>query len=358
MIRRGHAFLVTFLTSQKREVLVNMMWRTSTTVIDKVARLILVLSAANILEPSIFGQYSYLLSLVSIAFIFTGWGIGILLVRDLQLSQNKNEVFANALVVKLLIIIVSVLIALGIGITRAPQFVVPCMIIMLTIGTSHVRDIFINVFLGLQKTKYELVVILIEDSVLLGGFFLWFVHAPSLAHLTMLYVAAMGISLVVAYILSQKFVTFHHRFLKMQHIKMFLKNGFPLSLFGITSYLFFSTDQVVLHWFRGDYETGIYSFAARIILALGALPSLINTVLLPYLSRYRSDKIVIKRIIRYGLGLLNILAVGLITGICLVGPYFIRWFKPQYLDSLPLLQLSSLTLLLTFTVSGMEFQCM
>jgi O-antigen/teichoic acid export membrane protein len=355
MVNNFRTLLSSLVSAQKKEVLINTSWRTVTVVFDKFVRLVLVLSVANILEPNIFGQYSYLLSLISIAFTFTGWGMGVLLVRDLKLSKNRSEVFSNALVVKVCIIFLSVVAAMVISFTRSYQFILPSLFIVGTLSSSHVRDIFIGVFLGLQKIKYEFLVILSEDFLLLSGFFFWFIKKPSFLNLVILYTFAMFFSLFIAFLLSKKLVKFNRFSINKFRVRSLLKDGFPLSLFGITSYLFFSTDQIVLHLFRGDYETGVYSFSARIILALAAVPSLVNTVLLPYLSRYKSNKMVIIRIIKYGLGLLCLLSIFLITLVYSIGPYFIRWFKPQYVTALPLLKLSSLTLLFTFTVSILDF---
>jgi O-antigen/teichoic acid export membrane protein len=96
--------------STKQTVVRNSFWRFSAVGFLKSVRFLAVVLAARWLGREVFGSYSYAISLATIVFIFSEWGINVLFTRDAQgIRANVNEVFSSALVLKTIITAISLL---------------------------------------------------------------------------------------------------------------------------------------------------------------------------------------------------------------------------------------------------------
>jgi len=69
-------------------------------------------------------------------------------------------------------------------------------------------------------------------------------------------------------------------------------------LFGLLSFIFFSTDQILLGKLKGTIDVGYYSIVTKIILLIGLIPGLIMTALFPHLSSKINNKEFMKKIFR------------------------------------------------------------
>ena len=343
-----------------RVVVANVVWRGLALATNKVARLLLILVAANTLGTRSFGLYSYIVSLASLAFIFSDWGINILLTRDFQFAaeqEDKEKLVSTSLLLKVFVALISACaIPPILWLYNETAYIPLALFFALSIAIGNIRDIAINLFIAVQKSKLEFFVYIAETIGLGVSFFTLFRSTPTPTTLAAVYVLGVVVSAFVSFFLSKKIVYFRIQNFSFSLAKKMLKNGLPLSLFGIASYLFFSTDQLILENYHGYEQVGVYNVASKIILAVAVVPGLINTVLFPYIARYRTDRVKINSIIFHVLLVLIGLAGSFILGIFVFGGWTIHtFFKPEFFSVIPALKLFSFITIPMFAVSLFDY---
>src|SRR3990167_5878981 len=92
----------------------NTFWIFATYFVARSLKFLLVIIAARVLGVSDYGSFSFGLSLVGMVFLFSDFGIGIILMREYARdSVEKSVLIANCFWVKIALIVLSVLIAFG-----------------------------------------------------------------------------------------------------------------------------------------------------------------------------------------------------------------------------------------------------
>jgi len=334
----------------------NSFWRMAGVLPNKLIRLVIILLAARELGPTLFGTYNYAVALVTLAFIFSDWGINILLIRDYQQQEDKKRVVATALLARLGILAVTLLVALVILIVAPDRgrLFVPGLIIVLTLSVGHVKELFNSVFLAVQKAELEAKIFLFDNFVSVISFFLVFYFFPSVINLALVYLIINLFVLVFSYYYARRLVVINLRFSSWSFLKQLLKNGLPLSLFGILSYIFFSTDQLILKHYLGYTEVGYYALASRLVLSLQILPSVLNNVILPIVSQNVAIVEKNRAIIKRGLLWLGGVGAGLTVLIFAITPWLMPFFGPQYAATTSLIQWLSLILIPMFMTSLLD----
>jgi O-antigen/teichoic acid export membrane protein len=225
-----------------------------------------------------------------------------------------------------------------------------------TMLIGNIRDISISLFLAVQKARLEFVVYVVETIGIVVGYVVIFRAAPTALSLFFVYAFATLVSAVCAFLFGSGIARFRSGRFTWVLGKQILRNGLPLSLFGIATYLFFSADQLIVEYYHGLREVGIYNVGTRIVLAVAVVPGLLNSVVLPHLSRHREDPVKIKKIILYCLGLLVGGASLFSCGIFLLGPWIIqRFFSVEFWPIIPLLGPLSLMTVPLFAVSLFDY---
>lgn len=334
----------------------NFFWRTASTVLNKLVRLLVVVLSGRLLGPELIGQYNYLFSLASLAFIVSDWGVNILLVRDYQQSQEKDSVVATAFVTKVSVSLVSLaagLIVFAVAGLKG-SFTTGAVLLVLLVLTN-VKELFVNVLLAVQRMDREWVLSVWESAVLLALFFLMFSTNASVEGLAIFYAASALVTAAVAWFLAGRLVPLNLSAFSFPRLRDLLRQGLPLSLFGIAGYIFFSTDQLFLKHFRGYTEVGWYSQASRIVLMFLVVPSLFTSVLLPYVSAKVGDLAAVRKVLREGLGLLLLAAVAVAGALFATAPFLVpTMYGEAFRPTAQVLQLMSLMLLPLFAVQLLD----
>ena len=179
----------------------------------------------------------------------------------------------------------------------------------------------------------RLLLLIIGVGALAGGF--------GLIGLAIAFVGARVISLIAAYVLAAGQIgpfrpTFDGaRWLELQ------RRALPFGAFVVVLYLYSYADTVMLGVIRGDVETGLYNAAYRIYEGLANVGQVLQTVLIPRLSRYyASSRAAHGRLARGGLlagGLLGLPTAA--VGFVLAGPVVVLLFGAAYAPAGGVLQL-------------------
>lgn len=350
--------LLYFEFSEKVKLfLVNFFWHSFSKIINKASRLLLVLIAAKIIGSHDWGVYSYVLSLATLGFILSDWGMSLLLIRDYQESDDKNRTFSNFFFGRLIVLLISLIASLSlILLSGNVDYILIGLILSLTLFFDGFNSLYHSLFIANQETKKEFYSNLVDASVLIISFIIFFLIEADAVSLSAAYLGASLFGFIASVVLAKKVIRFSFSDLSVKRLKAIFVNGFSLSLFGISSYIFFSTDQLVLKYFSGFNEVGIYSLASRLILALIIIPPLINAVLLPQMSIDKNNYSKIRRYLLASSIALLLAALACVAFIIIFSPLIVGvFFGVDYLPAIPVLKILSLIIVPLFVVSILDY---
>lgn len=350
--------LLYFRFSEKAKLfLVNFFWHSFSKIINKASRLLLVLIAAKIIGSHDWGVYSYVLSLATLGFILSDWGMSLLLIRDYPESDDKNKTFSNFFLGRLIVLSISLAASLSlIFLSGNFDYILIGLLLSLTLFLDGFGSLYHGLFIADQDTKKEFYSNLVDTFVLIVSFIIFFRIEAGVISLSVSYLAASLFGFLASVVLSKNMVRFSFSSVNIKNLKAIFVNGFSLSLFGISSYIFFSTDQLVLKYFSGFSEVGIYSLVSRLILALIIIPPLINAVLLPQMSIDKRNYFKMKRYLLAASTALLLSALACVAFIIIFSPLIVSvFFGTEYLLAIPILRILSLIIVPLFIVSILDY---
>jgi len=318
----------------------NVFWLYLSEAFSKGLRLLIFILIIRILGPEKFGIFEYLLSFIGVFFLFADFGASNIFIRDYQQDEDKEKHINTFFWVKFLLsIIFSLLAILGYFFAKKFDGFLFYLLFVIFYFLTNLEGFFENFFIALQKTEKKFIFnILIGLSLFFFIFFGLLIY-PQISVVIVAYILSALVGLGFAYVLFLKEAKLKIYF-NLPLIKYYLLNGLPLALFGLLSYVFFTTDKIILAHLRPIEEVGYYSLASRILGVLFVIPALFNAALYPYLARKVSEKHVFLK------SLLSIIVTGsMIAGFILAGLIFLfspilipLFFGSKYLISIPILQ--------------------
>ncbi len=322
-------------TTTRHTVIRNGFWRSFSIGFNKLIRLLAILLAARWLGPTLFGEYSYVVSLMTLAFIFSDWGINLLLTRDLQQKKDGNKVFSVALAAKLLINIAAAIVGLALPFFVSGAPVILCSIIVASMVVGNIRELFVNAIIARQRGELEAIVSVLEGILTVFLIFTLLTGYRTGSGFALINLITNSAALVICIGLVYHWLGFRFKYVSPSEITLFLKAGLPLALFGIIGYIFFASDQLFIKHYLGIEQVGYYALATRVIYAAQLLPSLIVSVLFPVISRYATDRERLEPLFKKIFWLL--VGIGaLVAGIIFIAKPLLIIAAPQYLSALPI----------------------
>ncbi len=301
-----------FGTETRATVSRHFAWRTAALFASKGLRFIVLLLAARWLGSEGFGLYSYALSLASLAFTFSDFGVNILLVRDIQQRPDQLATFRAALWTKLLVSLLSFAAGIPIFIIAAGRGMLPLgALVMAVLVLTNLRELYTSLITARQRGELEGVLALLEAAVTLVLVFTLLHPVPTPVGFGLLNAAALLAALTGSWWICRTVLGFSFGWARWPEVARLMKQGWPLALFGLTSFIFFSTDQLFLEHYRGLAVVGEYSLATRAIYSAMLLPSLAVSVLLPVMARDAGTRASMRRFLRQGTAAL--FALGLVV---------------------------------------------
>jgi len=283
--------------SPKQTFFKNSFWLFLSQGLSRLFKLILVIVSARILNPTGFGTFNYILSIASFFFIAADWGISSLIIREYQQSQEKEKYIRVSFLFRLIATALCFIAALvGIFVFQSPEFRLNFLILSIYLFVSNIKDFFVAFLRAMQKMEKEFIVILVESfSVMAFSIFLILVHR-NIISLSFGYLIGVLLSLITACLIVHSYKDYLKPQFDKQLFLQILKDGFPMLLFGILGFVFFSTDQIMLGKMRNVTEVGYYSLITKGVLLINLIPSLIMVALFPYLSANVNNKEKIKKL--------------------------------------------------------------
>jgi len=338
-------FLLTNI-SPKQIVIKNTFWLSLGQFFTRLFKFLLVIFAARILGPEGWGSFQYVLSIASMFFIFSDWGIGNLLVRDYQQKEDFKERIRTGSLIRESLAFLSLIIALIASlIFENPNFKITFIILSFFLFFDSLRNYISSFFQAIQKMEKQFIVNFVESLLTLIFGIIFLLTLKNFVSFAFAYFFGIFFSFILAILLAKNFLIYLRPKINYEFIKYYLINGLPLALFGMLGFVFFTTDQIILGKLKGVDIVGYYSIATRIILILVTFPSLFLASLFPQLALSIIDKERLKNIFKKSIPFILLISFLLFVFILIFADFLPLVFGQKYISSVQPLKLLSLILL-------------
>lgn len=276
-----------------RRIFKNTLWITAANIIGKGLAFLLTIYIARYLGDSLYGKFSFALSLVGILAVIADFGLGNFAIREIARSNEQTKKYLdNIIVIKILLGIItfaSILMSLILldkdDLTKQLTYLAGLYIIINTF-----EQFFYTVFRAWEKIKFE-AICHITYNVFLFILGIIFIKLNFSAHSLMTaYVLATCLSFFLSITFIRKyFIKFKVEF-DFLFWKKILKESWPFALSSIFTIIYFRIDTIILSEMCTDQEVGWYTAAYNLVFALMLIPSVLDIIFYPILSKCFKDK--------------------------------------------------------------------
>ena len=247
---------------------------------------------ARVLGAEGYGALTTAMSLVAIAFSFTGWGVETYVVREVAADPGQApRMFASFLGLRVALAALAVLGAATVGLildygaVLTGAVVVACAYQALTSLTVYVQ----GYFQALERMRTQGAVIVVERTltVVLGAAALLWWRTPSGALAGMAGGAALAAALALSWL--RRVVPVGKGQVDVPFVRRALRPLAPFAAAGFLGVLFFRVDTVMIEGFLGEAEAGRYGLAFRVVEALSMVFLAVNSAMYPRLSKLMAE---------------------------------------------------------------------
>jgi O-antigen/teichoic acid export membrane protein len=296
----------------------------------------------RLLGPLNAGKYAFAVVLIGYFAIFTDFGLGTLLTREVAKAKDQaNRYLANTAILRLLLTSFSIPLLLGVlGLyawrsSLTPDIVWTSLLLMAAIFPSGIASAFSSVFSAHEQMEFPAAVSLVSNllrmvlgvTVLLLG---WGIVGLG----TVSFVVSMVTAVIFYRLLTR---TFFRPSLEVDTAfqKGMLQTAYPLMINNFLSTIFFRIDVMLLKPMQGDLVNGWYTTAYKFVDGLIIIPSLFTLAIFPILSRYaQAGRESLLRAYTLSLRALLLLGMPLAVGIALLADRIVvLFFGHEYAPS-------------------------
>ena len=316
----------------------NFAWLFAGNIGGRLLKALIVIYAARKLGVEGYGVFSYAFGLAGFFIFFKNIGVDGILTREVAKQPEKEHYyFSTAFWIEIVLLIITAFLVIFI----APFFsvikdAIPLLpFVALILIFDDLKDLFVAFFRGKDRMDLEaLVVVATNITLVLFGFIaLYFWASPKSFTISNAIASFTGV--IVAAFLLKSFIKGISKNFSKNLVAPILKSAWPFAVAGFASVFLFNVDIIMLGWWRGVEEIGLYSAAQRIIGMLAIFSGFIATATLPSLSRLAHfDQLKMKNVFEGSLKIIFIISFPLVIGgILLSGSIMGFLFGQSYLPA-------------------------
>lgn len=315
-------------------------WMTVSKIITTLAALGLTVALANLLPPTAYGQYKFVLSLFGIVVAFSLTGMSTAIIQSVSRGFDKS--FLVAVKTHLRWGLVMVIISLGISVyyflNGNNTLGISMIIIAITAPIMQALSLFSPYLQGKRKFKEETIC----------G--IWYVIVPTISLIIAAFITDSVLVMVATYFVSYTItITVIFSFVKKEIPENteadLASNGYGkhLSLMNILGSISSQFDKILVFHYLGAVQLAIYTIslaAPQQLRHINKLVSTISSTRLPNLSIMEIKKILPRKMV-----ILFLIAIVLVIVYIILAKPFYSIFFPTYLDAIFYSQIYSLIIL-------------
>ncbi len=252
--------------------------------------------AIRFLDVARFGTFSSLLAIIGILSKFVDFGIEPIVFREFSKEKENFHLFNSALSLRFLIYVILLVFfnALAPFMGYDAREIILSNILFTTVilssKTVNIRELLSTPFKVNLKMHYPMTLAVLDNLVLL----LLVAFIPFMKDAVLFFVIIYAASNIPGFILSFYYLKkkFDYKFnFTLDRAGWLLKESLPLFGFVILTTIFLQIDVVILNYFKGPYDVGIYSAGVRLTMPLSIIPGAIVTTVFPILMKRMSDQV-------------------------------------------------------------------
>jgi len=308
---------------------------------------------ARFLGPEDLGKYYFAISFTTIFAIFIDLGVSNVIIREVAKGQDRaGRLLGSILTLKIPLAALSVLAAvILINVFNYDPLIktlvyVSCFSMVLDSFTLS----FFSAVRGFHNLKYESISSIVFQLIVL------FVGYGALLLGGGLIAAMLALALASLYNFLYSFWVTVRRIkiaIKLTYdsalVKQIARITWPFALYAIFQRLYTYLDSVLISFFAGNEQVGLYQVAFKIIFALQFLPLAFTASLYPALSSYWQNNreqlaVTFERAINY----LTIISWPIVVGVLLLADKIVLLFKSGYEGAILPMQITILALFFIF----------
>ncbi len=308
---------------------------------------------ARAIGPEDLGKYYFAISFTSIFAIFIDIGQSSVLTREIAKSQNRaGEIFSAVFLIKLPLAVLSVATVFGIinflGYAEIARQLVYLSSICMVLDSFTLT--FFAVSRGFHNLKYESISSIIFQLIVFIIIIIALKLNLGLSWLMLSLVAASTFNFIYSfYILKRKWKLKINWRPNIILSKSILAISAPFAVYAIFQRVYTYLDTVLLSFFSGDQQVGVYQVPFKLIFALQFLPLAFIASLFPAMSHYWQNNreqlsITFERAMNY----LIIISLPIAGGGLILADKIVLLFKTGYSGAILPLQITMISLIFIF----------
>lgn len=327
-------------------------WIISAQVLTRAISFFYIIYLAKTLGVSDFGLYTVALAYFSIISGIADFGFNRFLIREVAKDRSKVfELLWNVVILRLTLTTILFAIFSLVLYFLDPDKMRVSLILLVTLAIvpQSVALSFDAIFVAIQKLQFSAVALFSSSlSTAMVGLFLVQSGFGPIGAVNALIIGQAIYFLILA-ILLQKHMSLSPSPFSPPIIKKIILGSLPYGVLGIIGLVSFRVDTLILVYFRGNFETGIYSAAYKFLDAVVFIPTAFATASFPVLVKSLIDNLPHVRKI-YFKSIKMMFLVGLIVMLIyiFVMPEIMKFLLPNYLSSVDILKILSLSIPLIF----------
>lgn len=301
---------------------------------------------ARNLGISEFGLFSVALAYYSLISAITDFGFNRFLIREVALDTKKaSELLVNITILRLtLMSVVFAIFAVAIY-TLDPEKLRVHLILLavLAVLPQSVAQTLDSVFVALKKLQFSAIsMITLSLSTTIFGVYLISAGYSVAGAVSALTLGQLVYTLSLILLMGIQGVNLFSQ-VRFSILKVIVRDSLPYGVLGIIGLISFKIDTVILSYFRGNFDAGIYGAAYRFLEAVAFIPIALSTALVPILARlHEVNRGEISRLYFKSLKIMIVVALIVVGGYLSFLPLIINTFLPKYTASIEVIRILAL----------------
>ena len=311
-------------------------------IISSAASFLLAIAFANLLDPAVYGNYKYILSLIGILGIFCLPGMGTAITQAVarELEGDFVKGFKSKLKWGLLGSLTAICLGIYYWIQGNTNLPIPLFMIAIFLPLMQASQIYGTLLNGRKLFSYQVRYSSISRILSVSAIIIALFLTKNLIWLISIYlISNTALNLFFYLLVKSKFKPNT----KQDHET--LTYGKHLSLIGVIGVVASQIDKILIFHYLGAIDLAIYAFAIAPPEQIKGVFKSIHSLALPKFAQKTSKEIkktIFKKMVKFFLILLPIVGFYI-----LIAPFVYKIFFPQYLDSIFYSQIFVVSLLCT-----------
>ena len=274
--------------STVKNLFMNTSWMMISQIIAGVFSFVWTILIARYLGVEDFGILSFGISFTSLITILLDLGITTYAIRDVSRDHDlASSYFGKLIPLKILLFIFTFVLSYFILILMgcATTSLIVTMVLVFQITFMSMNSLLLGGFQAFGKLKYQAISTFIYSLVQLIAVLIVIYFNLGVIYIAFTYVIGYFVSMIYLSFNTKIHITIPKFSWDMNFCKKSLQYSLPFALTAVFYSIYYSIDMVMLSYISGDYSTGIYNAAYKIMSVLFTFFPVYQNVVFPLMSK-------------------------------------------------------------------------